>query len=42
MEVLFNSNVMMFEFTYTEWPGISEFTDTICKPYNESVFKLRY
>ena len=42
LRTLFSSKVFLYEFDYDEWPTISTDTNRILKPYNGSIFKLRY
>ena len=39
---LFNSSVFNYIFEYEEWPGVSPCTEFEIKPFNGSIFKLRY
>ena len=42
MTRLLASGIYNYTFDYDEWPGISTNTVRLLKPYNESIFKLRY
>jgi len=39
---LFSSNVFQFKFDYDEWPGIHTEQDFFIRPFNDSVFRVRY
>ena len=42
MTPLLASGIYNYTFDYDEWPPISTNTVSLLKPYNESIFKLRY
>jgi len=42
MKPLLESRIYNYTFDYDEWPSISTNTARLLKPYNESIFKLRY
>jgi len=42
MTDLFNSEIFNRTFDYDEWASISLDDHKLLKPYNKSVFKLRY
>lgn len=39
---LFDSNIFTNTFDYDQWPGSHINNDTIIRPYNDSLFKIRY
>lgn len=39
---LFNSNIFTHTFDYDQWPGSHINNDTIIRPYNDSLFRIRY
>ena len=42
MERLFNSKIFQHTFDFDEWPATNSDTSKVLKPYNKSIFKLRY
>lgn len=42
MTDLFDSKIFNWSFDFDEWPSISTNTETMLRPYNKSIFKLRY
>ena len=42
MVELFKSNVFNYNFDFDEWPATSTNTITMLRPYNKSMFKLRF
>jgi len=42
MTPILESEIYNYTFDYDEWPGISTDTTPLLKPYNGSIFKLRY
>ena len=42
MSALFDSQIFNYQFDFDEWPTTSSNTDLIMRPYNKSMFKLRF
>ena len=42
MHELFESGIMNYHFDFDEWPATSKNHDTVLRPYNGSLFSLRY
>jgi hypothetical protein len=39
---LLNSNIYNFEFDFDEWPEVHHNDESFLKPFNDSIFELRY
>ena len=42
LEGLFDSNIFTHTFDYDQWPGSHVNNDTIIRPYNHTLFQIRY